>query len=454
MPTFDTIRGFVQRLEVGRAGLVVATLLHDDGSSAEYRIVDLDADPERFNERLSKLGILRDAMTRAEPVEIEYSVEETGSPRLIERVIRITRDSNWLAARADQFDALVVDVALLAENRTAAAGEKPDTARVMVVTDTLATRALILDLQIPERQVATSQLDFILAERGSGTPLHFYVEPETNRIIGVGSNVGARDGTGEGDRYIDGFVEVLSLIPASPEQGFASVRFTTAPPFAGAGNVVALIPFTPETITLLVFRRSAAYDLFEAGLRDKLRMRVRAVVLADRPTKPTEPGKPPEGGGGAVPRAMGKAGSAKVDGVALDAELLAPLASASRPVWIKISRKTLDHGPDGFACTDGLPSSDLALSSLRDLRIPYPATWIGWGCFNHGVYRFQFDLPVTFEVCVDGEPMCLHDAEDGKNGKDGVKFGHACLDGEHEVAVKIEGWRCDYQFVMDVYRIR
>ena len=31
----------------------------------------IDGDPERFNERLSKLAVLRDAMNRAEPVEIE-----------------------------------------------------------------------------------------------------------------------------------------------------------------------------------------------------------------------------------------------------------------------------------------------------------------------------------------------------------------------------------------------
>ena len=64
------IRGFVERLEIGRAGLVTAALRHDDGSTADYLIQDLDADPERFNERLSKLGVLRDAMARIrQPVE-------------------------------------------------------------------------------------------------------------------------------------------------------------------------------------------------------------------------------------------------------------------------------------------------------------------------------------------------------------------------------------------------
>ncbi len=110
MATIETKRGFVQRIEIGRAGLVVVTLLHEDGATAEYHIRDLDADPERFNERLSKLGVLRDAMTRAEPVEIECSREDkTGSPRLIERATRITRDSGWLAQHIETLDALVAE---------------------------------------------------------------------------------------------------------------------------------------------------------------------------------------------------------------------------------------------------------------------------------------------------------------------------------------------------------
>ena len=85
-----TNRGFVTTLGVGRAGLVEATVLHGDGTTALYTVADLDADPERFNERLSKLGILRDAMDRAEPVEIEFSKSDGARP--INAIKRLTRD--------------------------------------------------------------------------------------------------------------------------------------------------------------------------------------------------------------------------------------------------------------------------------------------------------------------------------------------------------------------------
>ena len=461
MATIETKRGFVQRIEIGRAGLVVVTLLHEDGATAEYHIRDLDADPERFNERLSKLGVLRDAMTRGEPVEIECSREDkAGAPRLIERATRITRDSGWLAQHLETLDALVADVSVFAENRAAAAGEKADTAKVSVITGDLVRRELTLDLQIPERDVASAQLRIILDAKQQGMPLRFYVDSESNRITGVATDASLQQFGRDNGTVLDGFVEALSMVQtAGGTDDLAVVRFITAPAFSGAGNVVALTPFTPDNVDLLVFRESTNYKLFEAGLRDNLRMRVMVLTVSggqkDRQPKgkADESTSKPASSGGAPVAAAKKpmANEYEIPEIVFvtGAELLAPLASASRPVWIKIARKTLDEGPDGFECTAGVPSSDLTPQTLRDLRLPYPAVWTGWGCFNHGVYRFQFDLPGPFEISVDGKPLCLHDADIG-----GIKFAHACLGGEHEVKVKVENWTCDKQFIMDVYRIR
>jgi len=454
-----TTRGFVQKIDVGRAGLVVVRVLHDDGSVAEYRIPDIDADPERFNERLSKLGVLRDAMTRAEPVEIEWSQKEN-EPRLIERAARITRDTGALAQRVETLDALVLGISVFAENRTAAAGETPDTARLTLLTSELNFRPLTLDLQIPERAVAAAQLELAVAAQRSGRSLRFWFDPDTVRITGIGTETSAQGG-GQGEsRIVDGFVESLSHLVGAGSADVALVRFTTAPPFSGGGNVVGLVPFTPETLDLLVFKGSPDYALFEAGLRDALRMRVRVMTLKGRTDEPPKDAPPTlatrAAAGGTTPAgtAPGATTNPAVGSatLVLGAELVAPLASASRPVWIRISRQSLDHGPDGFACTEGVPSNDLAPMSLRDLRLPYPAEWVGIACFNHGVYRFQLALGVEFEILLDGEALCVHDAEDAKDA--GVRFAHACLGGEHEVRVKLDGWSCDKQFVMDVYRIR
>jgi hypothetical protein len=138
-------------------------------------------------------------------------------------------------------------------------------------------------------------------------------------------------------------------------------------------------------------------------------------------------------------------------GFAFQAELLAHLASASRPVWITISRGSLDHGPEGDSCTTGVPTSDLALASLRDLRIPYPAVWTGLGCFNPGIYRFELKLPTEYKIFLDGAELCLYDSTTA-----GIRLAHACVCecNLHEVRVEIQNWICDYEFVMDVYQLR
>ena len=446
-----TIRGFVLKIEIGRAGLVTVTVLLADGTIGTFVIRDLDADPERFNERLSKLAILRDAMNRAEPVEIEYSEGEGGLD--IERAIRISRDALDPVMNATQVTGLVLGVLLHSENGVNGNGEKHDTAQVEVLTTTLTTTNLVLDMQTPERLVATAQLDMIRDAQARGSLARFVVDSASDKLggsriiaVAIADDSAAFDGDSVND--VSGFVETLSLIrtPAGGSIGamLAHVKFTTAPAFTAAGNTVGLSPFTPVTLDLLVPKNSPTYDLFEAGLRDNLRMRVSVVTTRDGNDR-----QPVEGAAFTRTEMLAANGNPELIGLAAGAELLAPLASASRPVWIVIERTSLDHGPDGFKCTPGVPSSDLTPLSLRDLRIPYPAVWRGMGCFNHGVYRFQLQLPTDCKISVDGQALCLYDSD-----QPGVKLAHACLGGDHTVTVEVQAWMCDYEFVMDVYRLR
>jgi hypothetical protein len=326
----------------------------------------------------------------------------------------------------------------------------------MSSTGTLASYAL--DLQLPERLVAAAQLQMIREAQASGQPLTLTVDSKQQRIVAVqAGDAGSIVRPGE-EEPVDGFVEAVALAPPlAPMGNLALVDFTTAPPFSGSGNVVELQPFTPELRRFLVVQGSLEYELFLAGLRDKLRMRALSGPElggrgGDNPNQPPPPPpvgvaplQPREGGDPAAPPPAEPPKTTLVR----SAQLLAPLASASRPVWIQISRHSLDCGPDGPACTEGLPSNDLTPQGLRDLRIPYTAEWVGCGCFNHGVYRLQFDLDVDFEVFVDGKPLCVHASKDGK-----TRFAHACLDGEHCIRVVLCGWTCRAVFRMDVYRIR
>lgn len=460
------IRGFVERLEIGRAGLVTASLRHDDGTTADYLIQDLDADPERFNERLSKLGVLRDAMTRAEPVEVEYGADgNAAGTRSIERVARITRDNVAATDNVQLLAVMVVGLTLAADNRSGARAEASDTASVATMDAAGNLAMYTLDMQAPERSVAVQMLELLRRAQADGTPVTLTVDAKQRRIVGV--QVGdptAALGQGGGES-VDGFVESVMVAPTLVPMGnLALVEFTTAPPFSGAGNVVELVAFSPALKRFLVVQGSLEYELFLAGLRDRLRMR----VLAGSEVGTRRGDDAAAAAGDAPPRFATGSRSGAVEasarGAAGDAgdgqkeppmtlvravQLLTSLASASRPVWIQIARQSLDQGPTGDRCTAGLPSSDLSPQGMRDLHIPYTAEWIGHGCFNHGVYRLQFALPGEFEVWVDGKALCVHAAADGN-----LRFAHACLCGEHEVRVVLQGWTCKMVFDMDVYRIR
>jgi hypothetical protein len=372
-------------------------------------------------------------MNRAEPVEIEHDKGEAGEE--ITRAARISRDALDPPTSLDEVSGLVLQVMVTSQNALSGDGEAHDVASVSVLGLDGSVHRLRLDLQAPERLVATAQLDVVRAAQTQGEMCSFVVSGGEEGAVGpdiVSVRVGAgADGDGDGSRgqVVSAFVESLGLVP-TPGGGaglaaFAVTRATTTPEFTGPGGTVDPAVFEPELLDLYVAPGSLTYALVEAGLRDNVRMRLSFVPLA--------PGQDDQ----------------KVQAALLvAAELLAPLASASRPVWVSIDRTMLDRGPDAD-CVPGLPSSDLKVQTLRDLRIPYPARWCGHGCFNHGVYRFQLTAPAGSTLQVNERAVCLYDT-----GTPGVCAGYACIEGDQVVTVEIPAYTCDTEFDLDVYRIR
>ena len=466
--TVATTRGFLERIEVGRGGLVRATVVNDTGR-AVFTITDIDGDPERFNERLTKVAILRDAMGRAEPVEIETG--DGGAE--IERVARISRDQLLDVGVLTLISGLVIKIVVESRNAIEGVGEAHDNAQVTLIGLDGSTHDARLDLQAPERLVAVEQLRIIRDAYESGADVQLLVaEPDSEHksdlpeIVSVWVGAGSGDSRGETAAVSAcGFVESLgTMLPASVSSAAGSLglaRITTGPELSGVGGTVDPAPFSPDTLGFFVARGSVVYALLEAGLRENVRVRVRYLGLTGQDQKGTvvvthESGPSATGvtestdvPGSVDPPAVQGEAVVDVTGLLLSAELQAPLASASRPVWVHIDREMLDRGPDAD-CVPGLPSTSLRTKTLRDLRIPYPAVWIGVGCFNHGVYRFQLLAPVGSELFVDGEEVCLFPAGD----ESGLLVGYSCLEGDHTVTVQIPEYRCDTEFDLDAFRVR
>ena len=458
-----TTRGFIERIEVGRGGLVRATVVSST-TRAVFTVSDLDGDPERFNERLTKVSVLRDAMNRAEPVEIEHKGGGEGGNE-IDRVARVSRDQLLDDGTLSLVSGLVLDLVVESRNDLDGDGEAHDVGRVRLVALDAQTHDMRLDLQAPERLVAVEQLRMLRDAFESGTVVELLVataddegskDPEIVSVR-VGAGVGGRDGKDQ-ERTVSGFVETLgTMLPAavaSAAGSLALARITTGPEHTGVGGAVSPDPFEPAGLGFFVARGSVVYALLEAAVRENDRVRVSYLPLAGaeqrdqvsfvrgadaRDVAAEHPG--------AVEATDGDRTGA-VEGLLLSAELQAPLSSASRPVWVRIDREMLDVGP-ASDCVPGLPSTSLHPRTLRDLRIPYPAEWIGQGCFNHGVYRFQLTAPAGSVVLVDDEALCLFPAGDA-----GVVAGHACLEGDHVVTVQIPEYVCDTEFDLDVFRVR
>ncbi|MDB5671595.1 MAG: hypothetical protein JWO25_2554 [Alphaproteobacteria bacterium] len=478
-----TRRGFVEAIEIGRAGLASAFLIHEDGTRATYTIDDLDADPERFNERLSKLGLLRDAMDRAEPVEIEFGGDSAndatgGGAGTIDRVRRLTRDALEMPRDTDRATGLVVGLRMEIVNSPDSPAEPSDRGTLALLVDGSVER-FVIPMQTPERVTADAMAAMARAAQAGGESLTVEYDTKQRFITSMetGSDNDVGGGGGRGDRF-DAFVEAIGH---SPLTDMMVVTVTTAPEFSGPGNVVPLEPFDPMLRALLVMRGAPEYALLEAALRDKLKVRVMAAGDSDesgddrtRPTGGPAAGDKTIDAAGKPDAAPIAAGAESMSGLAqavpgytnlgaqtIDrtprpvlvrgVQLLAPLCSASRPVWLQVDRRGLDIGPDQ-ACADGVPTSDLKPWSLREIDIPYRAEWIGLGCFNHGVYRFEISLSCDFAIFVDGRELCVQKDEQEDEGN--IRYVHACLCGDHEVKIILEAWHCRKQFQMDVYRIR
>lgn len=432
---------------------------------AVFTVSDIDGDPERFNERLTKVSVLRDAMNRAEPVEIEHEGGGDGGSE-IDRVARVSRDQLLDDGTLSLVTGLVLDLVVESRNDLDGDGEAHDVTRVRLVALDAQTHDVRLDLQAPERLVAVEQLRMLRDAFESGTVVQLLVATSDGEglkgpeimSVRVGAGVGAGDGKDQ-ERTVSGFVETLgTMLPAavaSAAGSLALTRITTGPELTGVGGAVSPDPFAPEGLGFFVARGSVVYALLEAAVRENDRVRVSYLQLPGAEqrdqvafTRGVEAGDVAGAYPGAVEATAADEGDGAVEGLLLSAELQAPLSSASRPVWVRIDREMLDVGP-ASDCVPGLPSTSLHPRTLRDLRIPYPAEWVGQGCFNHGVYRFQLTAPTGSVVLVDDEAICLFPAGDA-----GVVAGHACLEGDHVVTVQIPEYVCDTEFDLDVFRVR
>jgi hypothetical protein len=508
-----TISGFVIRTFAGRAGLFTATIQKLDGSApVEVQVSDLDGEPERFNERLTKVRLFRDAMTQAEPVVVDYEDVENGG-REVESVRNLARDHLWIGSAAQDLVGVVGNVSVEEQSGASGHAEHSDIARIALIDPVSGEQTQVqLALQRAERSVTSAMLELLRTCHETGDPVAVRVvegggtEAVPSRFV---LSVTRADLAVRQPVSVDCFVERVGveIIHARP---FARVRVTTVPRFVGSGGTVDPSFYRPQELMCYVAKGSHMLELLEQSLNAGQRVRL---SLA-RPTgQGDDDGQNPGGHGdetgGMVPKAMsmaelpditvlpdyGDAGG-RVAGLVLGVELLAPLASAVRPVWVRVRREALDQPPPG-ECLDGTPTSDLAPVNVASLQVPHRAAWEGVGCFNRGVYRVQIVAPVAPRIFLDGKELpCVtavpftgkgagseSEGQGAEPSKDEVMaisrdikqpgdtkpwrprpgrqeqdlrvyLAHICVEDCHTLRIEFDEWRCGYVFDLDVMKLR
>lgn len=478
-----TVLGFVLNVFGGRAGLFTATILPTGSSTTPITVAvsDIDGEPERFNERLLKTRLLREALTNAEPVEVVYSDSaEFGNEAL--EVRRIGRSHHLRAPRFEKLSGLVVGVRLFEQDIASKPEEVPDAAIVHVLDPNAGVTMLRLSMQMAERHVADGMLELIEAAYRNSTPLEFMVASadEDGDLVRPWIVSVATTAVNTTELSVDAFVESVStsMLHNWP---LALVYMRTTPSMRGVARTVDDAPFHPQPLVGVVGHGSPLFWLLDRARSEGTRVRV-GLSVPRRELNEDERERLASMDELAAARRAASVGTPYTSShdpavIGLEPQLvvgvtvMAPLASAATPVWIRVGREALD-GPPSVECRDGVPINDLSGRGVMSLQVPHRAAWVGAGCFNPGVYRIQIVAQVEPRIIVDGAPIqCVAEyahvmptptPTDPATGvrESGVReskrfLAHLCVcqSCSHELRVEFQDWRCGYELQLDVFKL-
>ncbi|MEO1083165.1 MAG: hypothetical protein AAFY88_02880 [Acidobacteriota bacterium] len=494
-------RGFVRSLETRENGWIETALVavHAGNPAQRFLIRSVDGDLEQTNRRLAQLGLLRDALARVLPVEVDYAKDESGD---VIRDVTVYQRPSFEGRPGDRvIRGVVVGVEVTeldAQHGVSPYTDGADLAHVTLVTPSGGVERVILDLQRPERSTAHAMLDLFRWAHGTRRTL------EVLLATGLDADTGAAglpafvrscrvpvleraDLT-----LVHAFIERLGQrseswdAQAPDEIDHLRVVFTTAPDQRPEGDVSENGSFRARTHEASVAFDSPLVPRLQAALRDGLQVRLGlAVGRGDvDPKDPKDPDSPPSPD--RVPRsADGGVGRGRIDLKIHSVELVAPLGSAARPVWVETRCGAVPVDEPESHC-DGVPT--IQNPNHKDFSaIPHSVAWAGQGWFARGIWRLVViaDGPVDLEV--DGETPCGHCQavpltdkgsklaameaypKDPKSLEQRLEgFGdrlagrgelercvyHAYLDGVHAVDVTVRGRTCASPFQLQIHRIR
>lgn len=455
-------RGFVSSLEVRGDGWAefVLQAVHAGNGSDTFYITDLDGDVLTANRRLAHLSMLRDAVARTLPVEVEYdNSDERGN--VVEDLTVYPRPSFDGRRPGRRIEGVVIGLSVF--DRGPESGSSPyrdeaDLAGITMLVDDGSIEQALLDLQRPDPLTAQGMLRLVRDAHRTRRPIALLIDSEFDddkrggtydvRSAASVNNDNFRNFIlacewitvpDESLQYEYAFIERLGQRYESYESGDApslsnvKVVYTTAPGQTPEGDVSDNGSFTPQTLETMVHADSPLLKRLEAALRDRLQVKLGMF-------------------------------EARVHEV----EMVGHLGSAARPIWIKVNRVALPSAGDGLC--ENVPT--IQTPTEGDINeVPHSIAWRAYGYFNEGIWRFTIRSGGDCKLTIDGHPPCCSDSSPAISFPGEVNMSemyespyrdrigratqcHAYMNGMHNVEIVISGQTCSKPFQFQAYRIR
>jgi hypothetical protein len=448
-------RGFVRSLQVRDDGWVETVLqaVHAGNSTETFFIRDLDGDMEVAHKRLAHLSLLRDALARVLPVEIEYEAD-TKQGNIVEDITLYPRPSIDGRTGNRRIEGTVIGLSIseFGPEGISPYMDKPDLASALILTESGAIELVMLDLQRPDFMTAQAMLALLREAFRTRRPIAVLVMAEYE------STKGKKYDTPPGYiqacewltvrtedlDYLNAFVERLGQRYESFASDEASalshvkVLYTTAPGQTPDGDVSDNGSFTPETKEAWVHSDSPLFARLEAALRDRL-----MVIIGLKENHVHE------------------------------VELVGHLGSAARPIWIEVNRSLVPIKDPANLCENVPTIQSVDTQDLNE--IPVSLSWRGNAYFNEGIWRFVIKSLNPHSIMIDGKTPCCNtsliphqsaelygdivakiDASVSKGyerSRRGTQY-HAYLNGMHTVELILRDRTCSQPFQLLAFRIR
>ena len=441
-----TFRGLVHTLQIRDDGWVEVVLqaVHANNATQTFFIKDLDGDITMAHKRLGQLSLLRDAITRILPVEIEYEAD-SAQGNLISEVMVHPRPSIAGHTFGSPIQGTVIGISITELGPLSGLypyTDAPDIAGITLLKGDGTIVALQLDLQREEALTMHAMLALLQAAHKNRRPVIILTASDGRRSdSGDNRFVSSTNVPANQSAYIiacewvnvpeamldycHAFIECLGQRYESYDSIEAatlsevSVVYTTAPAQTPEGDISENGSFVPVTQTAWVHDDSPLLCLLKMALKNGFQ--VQLGLLEDK---------------------------------IHEVEVSSHLGSASRPIWICINQSFVQEKSESN-CNNTPTIQSLSSSSLSEMSLSL--CWKGKGYFNEGVWRFKVSTSGRYELKIDGRlPCCLQSIEDcccEKNDST-LALNHVYLKGMHAVDLTLYNQKIAEPFTLLAYRIR